>query len=412
MTANARIAWAVGLAVLVALPFVYRDPYHLHLLILILIWSFAYTSWSMMGRFGLVSLGHGGFMGVGAYVTALLWNHLGVSPWIGIPIALVCAGALALVVAYPCFRFRITGHYFVLVTLALSGIVLQVITATRDYTGGSLGYTPERTKGNHLLALQFDDKTVWYLIALGVWIAGLLIWRWVDRSMDRYALEAISEDEDAAAAAGVNVTAEKLKVTLISALMSWILIEIVVVAARRYGIERFSLELVMSVLVLEVVPLMTALFVALRSGAAIGAEIAIACVRGDLDDRAEAESSPLHVELVPRIAGAALSVAALTTIGCLVTVWLAYTMFYGFTSAGMDEFSRIVANVFDGPELAGFILKCLLFGFAVAVIPAAAALEAERGVLKSLPAVVLGGLVKLFFVIAVIQVGSLMVKYA
>ena len=120
-------------AALIALPFVYRDPYHLHILILILIWSFAYTSWSMMGRFGLVSLGHGGFMGVGAYVTALLWNHLGISPWIGIPIALVCAGALAVVVAYPCFRFRITGHYFALVTLALSGIVLQVITATRDY---------------------------------------------------------------------------------------------------------------------------------------------------------------------------------------------------------------------------------------------------------------------------------------
>ena len=49
---------------------------------------------------------------------------------------------------------------------------------------------------------------------------GLLIWRWVDRSMDRYALEAISEDEDAAAAVGVNVTIEKLKITLISALMT------------------------------------------------------------------------------------------------------------------------------------------------------------------------------------------------
>ena len=122
--------------------------------------------------------------------------------------------------AYPCFRFRITGHYFALVTLALSGIVLQIITATRDYTGGSLGYTPERTKGSHIVALQFDDKVVWYLIALGVWAAGLLIWRWVDRSMDRYALEAISEDEDAAAAAGVNVTFEKLKITVISALMT------------------------------------------------------------------------------------------------------------------------------------------------------------------------------------------------
>jgi branched-chain amino acid transport system permease protein len=218
---NRRLAtWAVAGLALVALPFVHRDPYHLHLMVLILIWSFAYTSWSMMGRFGLVSLGHGGFMGVGAYVTALLWNHLGVSPWLGIPLALLTAALLAIVVGYPCFRFRITGHYFVLVTLALSGIVLQVITATRDQTGGSLGYTPERTKGSHLLALQFDDKITWYLIALAVWFGGLLIWRWIDRSMDRYALEAIWEDEDAAAAAGVNVTLEKLKITVLSALMT------------------------------------------------------------------------------------------------------------------------------------------------------------------------------------------------
>ncbi|MBR0846335.1 branched-chain amino acid ABC transporter permease [Bradyrhizobium diazoefficiens] len=221
MTGQGRLAaWGVGLAALVALPFFYRDPYHLHILVLILIWSFAYTSWSLMGRFGLVSLGHGGFMGIGAYVTALLWNHLGLSPWIGIPIGMVAAGALALIVGYPCFRFRITGHYFVLVTLALSGIVLQVITATRDYTGGSLGYTPNRASGNKLLALQFDDKTTWYLIALGVWLFGIVVWHWVDRSMARYALEAISEDEDAAAAAGVDVTAEKLKITLLSALMT------------------------------------------------------------------------------------------------------------------------------------------------------------------------------------------------
>jgi branched-chain amino acid transport system permease protein len=125
------------------------------------------------------------------------------------------------VVAYPCFRFRIIGHYFALVTLALSGIVLQVITATRDWTGGSLGYTPERYQGGSLLyALQFTSKATWYLIALGVWAAGLYIWRLVDRSMMRYALEAISEDEDGAAAAGVHVTAEKLKITVLSAVMT------------------------------------------------------------------------------------------------------------------------------------------------------------------------------------------------
>ena len=52
-------------------------PYFLHLLIQILLWGFIYTAWSMMGRFGFVSLGHGAFMGVGAYVPALLWNYYG-----------------------------------------------------------------------------------------------------------------------------------------------------------------------------------------------------------------------------------------------------------------------------------------------------------------------------------------------
>ena len=214
------LAWAGGGAALVVLPFVYTAPYPLHIIITILIWSFAYTSWSMMGRYGLVSLGHGGFMGVGAYVTALAWNNLGLSPWLGIPLGLICAAALALVVAWPCFRFRITGHYFALVTLALSGIVLQVITATRDLTGGSLGYTPNRVPGGSVLAFQFTDKLSWYFVALTVWAVGLVIWHLVERSMMRYALEAISEDEDAAAAAGVNVTVEKLKITVLSAMMT------------------------------------------------------------------------------------------------------------------------------------------------------------------------------------------------
>jgi branched-chain amino acid transport system permease protein len=138
------IIFAVALAVI---SYVGVPPYPLHIIIVIMIWSFTYTGWSVMGRFGLTSLGHGAFMGMGAHVTALLWNYGGFTPWIGIPISLVCAALLAVLVAYPCFKFKITGHYFALVTLALTEVVRQTIIATRDYTGGSLGFTPT-PKGN------------------------------------------------------------------------------------------------------------------------------------------------------------------------------------------------------------------------------------------------------------------------
>ena len=57
--------------------------YPLHLAILVLLWGYIYTSWSIMGRLGLVSFGHGAFMGIGAYTVVMLWNYYGLSPWLG-----------------------------------------------------------------------------------------------------------------------------------------------------------------------------------------------------------------------------------------------------------------------------------------------------------------------------------------
>jgi branched-chain amino acid transport system permease protein len=219
----ARLLPALGLALLAAVPLLGLSDYHLHILILILLWAFIYTAWSIMGRFGLVSLGHGAFLGIGAYTVTMLWNHFGITPWLGIPAALALAALTALIIGYPCFRFRITGHYFALVTLALSEVVRLLIVALRDYTGGSLGVTPRTalTDGSwSLWALQFADKEIWFYVVLAFWAGGLVIWRLVDRSMARYALEAISQEEDAAASVGIDVTRSKLRVTLISAAMT------------------------------------------------------------------------------------------------------------------------------------------------------------------------------------------------
>jgi len=191
----------------------------MHLLIQILLWGFVYTAWSMMGRFGFVSLGHGAFMGLGAYVPALLWNYYGVTPWLGIPLGVALAVLLGVVIGYPCFRLKVIGHYFALVTLALSQVVLLTIVAARDITGGSLGLT-QRAAGFSWYALQFPDKRYFYVIALVMWLGGLAIWRAIDRGIGRQVLDAVSEDEEAAAAIGIDVLREKLRVTVISAALT------------------------------------------------------------------------------------------------------------------------------------------------------------------------------------------------
>jgi branched-chain amino acid transport system permease protein len=205
-------------ALLIVLPFV-TPAYFMHLVIQILILACIYTAWALMGRFGFVSFGHGAFMGVGAYVPVLLWNYYNVTPWLGIPLAVIASALLGVVIGYPCFRLKVVGHYFALVTLALSQVVLLSLTAARDVTGGSLGLTV-RTVGHSWYALQFPEKIYFYGIAIIVWLVGLYAWRRVDHGISREALEAISEDEDAAAAVGINVLREKLRVTIISAALT------------------------------------------------------------------------------------------------------------------------------------------------------------------------------------------------
>ena len=212
---TSRLSLAALIAVLIAIPAV-MPPYFLHLVIQILIWAFIYTAWALMGRFGFVSFGHGAFLGIGAYVPALLWNSFGLTPWLGIPISVVAAVLLAGLVGYPCFARRVVGHYFALVTLALSQVVLLSLIAARDITGGSLGFT-QKAVGHSWYALQFPEKSYFYAISVLLWLSGLWIWQRIDHGISREALEAISEDEDAAAAVGIDVMRQKMRVTAVSA---------------------------------------------------------------------------------------------------------------------------------------------------------------------------------------------------
>jgi len=214
---------AVGLALVVLLlvapfaPMGGMRQYVFHVVIQIFIWSFIGGAWSLMGRFGLISLGHGAFLGIGAYTAVLLWNFFGLTPWLGGVAAVALAALLAAVVAYPCSRLQVVGHYFALVTLAVGEVVRLLIIAERDWTGGSLGLSLKPSAGDSVLAIQFADKRVFYYASLILWLGALWIWYRVDRSMARSAMEAIGEDETAAASVGIHVTRFKMGITMLSA---------------------------------------------------------------------------------------------------------------------------------------------------------------------------------------------------
>ena len=198
--------------------------------------------------------------------------------------------------------------------------------------------------------------------------------------------------------------------TLFTALLSLVLIEITLDLARDYGLAQFALELVFRAIVLELVPLLTALYVALRSGAAMATQVAQMRAAGELEALRAAGIDPYEREFVPRIAAAAISVFALTIVSCSVVMAVAYLAAYGTSPWGFAEYTRTVALVFGPLALGGFMFKCFVFGAAVAVIPIAAGLEATRDA-ESVPLAVMGGMVRLFVALALIELAALAVKY-
>ena len=198
--------------------------------------------------------------------------------------------------------------------------------------------------------------------------------------------------------------------TLFAAALGLVIVEITLRVARQFGLGQYVLELTFRALVLELMPLLTALFVALRSGSAISTEIALMRVAGEFHDLDKAGIEPFERDFVPRVAASAVSVFALTTLACVFVMGLTYLLMFGFSPWGFEPYTRTVARVFTPIALAGFVMKSIAFGIAVAVIPISAGLEATREA-RTAPIAVMGGMVRLFFALGLIEIAGLALKY-
>src|SRR6218665_3606127 len=194
--------------------------------------------------------------------------------------------------------------------------------------------------------------------------------------------------------------------TVLAALISLVLTRIVVVTALSYGLSRYALEMVIRVLVLELIPLTAALFVAMRCTIGHGAQLAQLRQSGQLDALARQGLDPVRTELLPRaIAGvfACVTLAALSSVVALVLVYLGV---YGLNGAGLPGYTRMFGQVFSPGVTLVLALKTLFFSLAVALIPMGAGLyDSAR------PDSELGGLVRMFAVLLLIELASLMGNY-
>lgn len=202
--------------------------------------------------------------------------------------------------------------------------------------------------------------------------------------------------------------------TVLSALISVVLIRIVVVTALSYGLSRFAIEMVVRVLVLELIPLTAAMFVALRCTLPDGAELQLMRAQGTLDALQRQGIDPIRHEFLPRVLSGVFSVWMLGAVSCAMTLVLAYLTIYGFTPWALAGYTRVVGHVFNPAVSLILVLKIFFFSLAVAFIPMASAyydgLTAVRRHRTNL-ATGLAGMVRLFAVVLVIEVASLMGNY-
>jgi branched-chain amino acid transport system permease protein len=192
---NEFLACLVFLAIVALLPFWIVSPYWQGLLIVSMYFALLAIAWNLLaGYAGQFSLAPTAFAMIGAYTTGLLAYHYDLSALVGIPAAIVVSTAIGMGLGRVVFRLR--GPYLALTTLSFAEILRHVVRNAHEITRGEFGLR---------VAALFDAHLSYYYMFLLLLVAvqaGLYL---MLRSPAGLYLQAIRDDETAAASRGVNV---------------------------------------------------------------------------------------------------------------------------------------------------------------------------------------------------------------
>ncbi|MFQ5592947.1 MAG: branched-chain amino acid ABC transporter permease [Anaerolineae bacterium] len=221
-TAGVRfgVKWAVAaVAVLLAvlIPSVIQllgiPTYWLHVIIIAYFYALLSSSWALLaGYAGQFSFAHMAFMAIGGYTSGLLGKYLGLPPLAGIVLGILVAGLAGWAIGALVLRFR--AAYLALFTIAFSEILRTLIRGEADITRGD--------QGLHVAPLfgETISRVPYYYAMLAILLVCLLVMYWLASSRVGLFLRAIREDEEAAAARGVDVVRYKILAFVVTGMMA------------------------------------------------------------------------------------------------------------------------------------------------------------------------------------------------
>jgi ABC-type branched-subunit amino acid transport system ATPase component/ABC-type branched-subunit amino acid transport system permease subunit len=213
MASRARgwLAIAAIVAAGLVLALLLQERYHHRVLTLVFLWAAMGLAWNIIsGYAGQISFGHQVFFGIGAYVTVLLVVKTGLTPWLGMLVAIAVAVLAAILIGVP--TFRLAGIYFGLATLAYP-LIFRIVMDWLGYQEVAIPMIRDRPGW----FMQFSEPRAFDLLALGVLAATLVLSRAIETARLGYRLRAVKENEQAAEAMGVDAFRAKMAAYVLSA---------------------------------------------------------------------------------------------------------------------------------------------------------------------------------------------------
>lgn len=195
----------------------------------------------------------------------------------------------------------------------------------------------------------------------------------------------------------------------LSALLSLVIIRIVIASAAAYGLSQYALDVLVRTLVVELLPLLVALYVALRFTMPSGEQIADLRQQGALHALWRAGGDPARDLLLPRVLAGVFAVIFLAALSAVMALLMTYVSLYGFTTWGFAAYTRDVGQVFTPAATLILGLKAFFFSLVVAILPIAPNPRYDGAPLRRRDEI--SQLGRLFALILLIEVLSLVGNY-